>query len=97
MKTYLEHLADTIRREAGDSSTDNDLLYLIYAVLLRSSGRSVDASAVHDAWAAWAIWSGRSGPQAVPWESLTSAEKALDAPFVEAIRRVAAADSMEMP
>jgi len=90
--TYLDDLADKIRRALPDGSRAperSDDLFRIYAVLLAAKGLGVTDEDVHDAWVAWMSAHGEDHPAMVPFDELDEATKAEDAPFARAIRTVA--------
>lgn len=86
-------LAEEIRREVPqDLLPDHDTtpLMLMYAVLARAKGTTVSAEDVHDAWCAWMATTDADHTSIVPFEDLEPDVQALDEPFADAIRRVAA-------
>jgi len=91
MKNYLEQLAEEIRQEVPTDlfpDQDTSLLFLIYAVLARAKGAQVEATDVHDAWAAWMTYeSAMQHPSIRQFAELSAEVQAEDAPFLEAIRR----------
>jgi hypothetical protein len=92
MTTYLDVLADEIRREVPvdalpDDNTDD--LFRSYAVLLLAKGEEVSRQDVHNAWVAWMSARGEEHESMRPFEQLPDDTKAEDSPFVLAIRRVA--------
>lgn len=89
--SYLDTISAVIREELGEPSSDStpaDLMRL-YAVLLLAKGVEVDAEDVHNAWSAWMQLSQPTHNDIRPFQELTVATKAADAPFVRAIRRAA--------
>ena len=93
MTSYIRRDA-TLVREAiegtdGSPGNANELLYLMYAVLLRVKGVNVTGSDVHDAWAAHAEYNTLGSSLIMPSSELTPDQRALDEPFAEAIQRVA--------
>jgi hypothetical protein len=53
--SYIRAQADLIRSFVAEGGGQGaDLLFLMYAVLLRAKGAGVTASDVHDVWSAWA-------------------------------------------
>lgn len=90
---YLTRIATLIGDEipAGDKPEGpiDDLLRL-YAVLALVLGDGVTAADVHDAWVAWMSARDDSHEALVPFDSLDSAVARQDAPFVAAIRAIAA-------
>lgn len=92
MMSYLTDDARLIRSllPAGTTPPEgSDDLFLIYAVLMRSKGKAVTASDVHDAWAAWTQMTQGQHAALVPFANLDSETQAEDRPYVEAIRRAA--------
>lgn len=87
---YIIALAERIRSclpaETVLPEESSDLIYM-YAVLALAKGISVTAEDVHNAWAAWALSHGRTGPSLVPFSELSPAERAKDEPFVRAIKQ----------
>ncbi|WP_098731297.1 DUF7701 domain-containing protein [Brevibacterium epidermidis] len=93
MTNYLELDAELIRKclpGGADVPEGSDSLFLIYAVLLRSKGADVDASDVHDAWAAWMVGVDPDHDSILPFENLDKATRREDSPFLVAIREAAA-------
>ena len=89
---YLQKLAKEIRNEVPPSiipAGETDTLFLLYALLVRVKGTSVTASDVHDGWSAWMIGREQKHSLIVPFSALSSDAQEQDAPFAEAIRRVA--------
>lgn len=89
---YIEKLARSIHREVhGDRplEPDEDVLYLIYAVLALSLGTRVTKRDVHDAWAAWMSSRDGTHKSLKPFEELEPAVQAEDEPYVQAIKRIA--------
>jgi len=89
--SYIRAHADLIRSfvaEGGGQGTD--LLFLMYAVLLRAKGAGVTASDVHDVWSAWAESEGRSDDTVIPFDQLPRVIQAKDEVYVQAIHRAAA-------
>lgn len=90
--SYIEKLARSIHREVhGDRplEPDENVLYLIYAVLALSLGTGVTKKNVHDAWSAWMSWRDDRHESLKPFEELDPAVQAQDEPYVQAIKRVA--------
>lgn len=92
--TYLDEIAERIRDEIPpDARPDEDALDLfrLYALLALSKGAATSLADVHDAWVAWMLVRGRTHSSMVPFEDLPADVQAEDAPFADAIRRVAPA------
>lgn len=92
--TYIDAVVQDI--DALVPGCDLDLLRL-YAVLVLVRGADVTRADVHHAWAAWRVATKPDHRSLVPFEDLTAEVQALDDPYVEAIRTVAArhADARE--
>lgn len=89
---YLEKLAREVKNEVPPRlipTGETETLFLLYALLVRVKGISVTASDVHDTWSTWMISHGQMHSLLVPFSALSSDAQEQDAPFVEAIRRVA--------
>ena len=89
---YLSEDAELIRSmldKAVGVPGDSELLFLLYAVLMRAKGVDTTAADVHDAWVAWMQLSDPAHPALVPYDVLDPEIKEQDAPFVQAIRRAA--------
>jgi hypothetical protein len=84
---YLDDLANEIGLLLP--SCPEDLLRL-YALLALTVGEYVTLENVHDAWSAWRAVSKPDHPSLVPFAELSPEVQALDAPYAEAIRQVAA-------
>lgn len=90
--TYLDELAERIRAHVPAEllpSEDTAGLFRSYAVLLLAKGQSVTYADVHNAWSAWIAVRNPDHESLVPFDQLDEEAAASDAPFVEAIRRVA--------
>lgn len=93
--TYIDEVARRIAEaeEGGTLDYDNELdrpLCQLYALLALAKGEEVTAEDVHDAWAIWTLGCRvTSHPSLVPFEELDPEIRALDEPYVEAIRKVA--------
>jgi hypothetical protein len=90
--SYLDDIADAIKREVpADAlpSGDTTQLFRMYAVLARAKGEAVEASDVHDAWAAWMAGIDPEHVSLRPYADLAPGTRAADRTFVDAIRRVA--------
>ena len=90
---YLDEIAREIRREINPQAIPRganvDQLFRFYAVLLLALGEQLTEADVHNAWVAWMAARDASHPALVPFDSLDSETAESDAPFVEAIRKVA--------
>jgi hypothetical protein len=89
---YLGKLAEEVKNEIPPNllpNGDTETLFLLYATLVRVKGNHVTASDVHDSWSAWMMIQGQTHSLLVPFSALSSDAQDQDAPFVEAIRRVA--------
>lgn len=89
---YLDDLGQRIFSiaEPGRTMTSEEaLLYRLYAALLLAHGERVSREDVHDAWAAWRGGEGVVHPSLVPFADLAPHVQALDQPYVDAIRAVA--------
>ncbi len=90
--SYLDELATEIERHVpADLLPDGDTrsLFRLYALLALAKGRAVDATDVHNAWAAWMLEHDPHHRSIKPFEALDPETQASDEPFVEAIRAVA--------
>jgi hypothetical protein len=90
--TYMDEIAASIhaQRHAGQRLNPRlRELYLGYAVLALVLGESVDLEDVHNAWAAWAAVHDPGNAALRPFAELPQEVQARDAPFCDAIRRVA--------
>lgn len=90
--SYLDELAMRIRDEVPEQQRGEDALDLfrLYAVLALAKGESVDASDVHNAWAAWMQQREPDHDALRPFDELDEKTRKADSPFVLAIRAVAA-------
>lgn len=89
---YLTAIAEAIRAEVPPAHQDGDReLFLIYALLVRAKGVETTAEDVHDAWAVWKSMRSLDHDALVPFEQLSGEVQAQDAPFLDAIHRVARA------
>jgi hypothetical protein len=96
---YLDELAIRIRdavpeAQRGENALD---LFRLYAVLALAKGDSVDASDVHNAWAAWMQQRQPDNQALRPFEELDEETRATDCPFVLAIRAVASTTGEHKP
>lgn len=92
--TYMDQIAEAVYGELHDGRPLPDgqrSLYLGYAVLVLVAGDAVDLEDVHNAWAAWAAGHEPGSRALRPFAELPPEVQARDAPFRDAIRRVAAA------
>lgn len=92
MKTYLEEDAALIYSCLPSEATPPDGsedLFLLYALLMRAKGVSVEASDVHDAWSTWMLIGGRSHVSLRPYDALDSRIQREDTHYVTAIKRAA--------
>jgi hypothetical protein len=92
--TYIDRIAEAVYGElhAGRPLPDVQRgLYLGYAVLVLVAGDAVDLEDVHNAWAAWAARHEPGSRALRPFAELPPEVQERDAPFRDAIRRVARA------
>lgn len=90
--TYIEEIADAIRRRVDHGAADDPeatRLYLVYAVLALTVGENVTRRHVHDAWSAWKAMSDPGHESIRPFEELEADIQQDDQPFVSAIKDVA--------
>jgi hypothetical protein len=74
----------------GDSwASEDEALYLAYALLCRSKGEKVTAEDVHDAWSLWATLHAPKHPSLVPFNELRPEVQAYDEKYRIAIAHVA--------
>jgi hypothetical protein len=97
--SYLDELAVRIRDHVpgsheGETALD---LFRLYAVLALAKGEAVQASDVHNAWVAWMQGREPDHEALRPFADLDRETQEADAPFVLAIRAVAAADGLGRP
>jgi hypothetical protein len=97
--TYLDELAVRIRDEVpeshrGETAVD---LFRLYAVLALAKGEAVQASDVHNAWAAWMQERDPDHEALRPFQELDKETREADSPFVLAIRAVASARTSDKP
>ena len=97
--SYLDELAVLIRDEVPEAQRGENALDLfrLYAVLALAKGESVDASDVHNAWAAWMQQREPDHKAIRPFDELDEETRAADFPFVLAIRAVASAPDPHKP
>jgi hypothetical protein len=89
---YLDTIATTIQLIA-DADWQDALelpLYRNYALLALTKGEATTNEDVHNAWVAWASSTKPKHPSLIPYRDLTPEVQALDTPYTEAIRCVAA-------
>jgi hypothetical protein len=93
--TYLDRTAREIRdrvpRELLPDASGLEDLFRLYALLARVKGELVTAEDVHDAWTLWMLRQDRGHESIKPFRELDPSTRRQDAPFVAAIRAVAAA------
>lgn len=89
--TYLRDTAIRIRAAVPEDlvPADSDDLFLLYALLARTSGEATTAADVHNAWTAWKLLHGEQHSSMVPFSELPPDVQAEDEPFAAAIRQVA--------
>lgn len=83
---YIQAVIDEFKRILPDLPDD---LIELYALLAITWGQMTSAFEVHTA---WAVWRNRTNPghkSLIPFEDLEPDIKALDDPYVDAIRQVA--------
>lgn len=98
MLNYMQRDAVLIRENLPDGTEvpeDAEVLFLIYAVLMRAKGAATTAADVHDAWSAWMNGSDSEHESIVPFCDLDKGTQSEDGPFLIAIRRAAATRSVE--
>jgi hypothetical protein len=95
--SYLDELAVRIRDEVPESHRGETALDLfrLYAVLALAKGEAVQASDVHNAWAAWMQEREPDHEALRPFEELDKETREADYPFVLAIRAVASAEDSD--
>lgn len=96
MVNYLAADAARIRASLPEDSAvpeGADDLFLLYAVLMRAKGVTVEAEDVHDAWSAWMLGVDPEHASLVPFVELNELTRAEDEPFLIAIRRAAASSN----
>lgn len=90
--TYLDEIADRIRVNLAPEAhppADADVLFLIYAVLVRAKGESTTLEDVHDAWTAWMRTVQPKHKSLIPFSDLSPAVQKEDLPYLGAIHRTA--------
>jgi len=100
---YLENEARRIRlsveAHSGNSSnkSDDDLLFLVYALLARVKGAHTSLADVHDAWSVWMSTIDPSHPSLVPFAELSAETQAEDEPYLRAILQSQAESARQLP
>jgi len=92
MASYLDDDAQLVRSALDPGVTPppkSDYLFILYAVLMRAKGASVELADVHDAWAAWTILNDADHRSLVPFEALDLATRTEDEPYLRAIQKAA--------
>jgi hypothetical protein len=92
--SYLDTDAELIRSCLPDGTAvpeNSDVLFVLYAVLMRAKGEGTQASDVHDAWSAWMSGSEPEHESIRPYDELSPSVQDEDAPFLTAIRSAARA------
>ncbi len=90
---YLDDIAVRIRDQVSSDRLpggDTTGLFRSYAVLALALGSRVRLSDVHNAWVAWMLALHPEHPALAPFDELPADKQQQDAPFADAIRRVAA-------
>jgi hypothetical protein len=98
--TYLDDLATKIERLVPRElipEEDTGALFRLYALLALVKGPGVDASDVHNAWAAWMQERNPDHRSIKPFDELDAETKASDEPFARAIRAVADGSKPDSP
>ena len=97
--SYLDELAVRIRDEVPEAHRgETDVsLFRLYAVLALAKGEAVQASDVHNAWAAWMQEREPDHEALRPFADLDKATREADSRFVLAIRAVASARGSDKP
>lgn len=90
--TYIDELAGDIKREVGPDLLPEgnvDSLFRVYALLALLKGEEVSPQDVHDAWTVWMSDQDPGHRSLKPFAELDAETQSADAPFADAIRRVA--------
>lgn len=90
--SYLDTDAELIRSCLPTGTgipEDSDVLFVLYAVLMRAKGEGTQASDVHDAWSAWMSRSEPEHESIRPYDELSPSVQEEDAPFLTAIHSAA--------
>ena len=98
--TYLDDLATEIERHVPQEfipQEDTGALFRLYALLVLAKGAAVDASDIHNAWAAWMQERNPDHHALKPFDELDAETRAADEPFVRALRTVAAERASNSP
>lgn len=94
--TYIDELADLIRRELPKDARPDDGaadLYRLYALLVLVRGEQTTLRNVHDAWSTWMTAREPSHESLRPFTQLNTQTREEDRPYLDAILRVAARSS----
>jgi hypothetical protein len=88
---YIDRIASQIAAEVDDAepTPEDQRLYRIYALLALVRGTETSLEDVHDAWSAWRADTKPDHKSLVPFDHLTAFVQSLDAPYRDAIHRVA--------
>lgn len=86
MSNYVDAVVARLARLLDDGGPE---VLRLYALVVLLKGEDAVAEDVHDAWAVWRTTTRPDHPDLVPFDRLTSATQARDAPYVEGIRTVA--------
>jgi hypothetical protein len=89
---YLDTEAELIKSSLPPSVKipgGSNSLFRTYALLARAKGANTTLSDVHDAWSAWMTDINPSHPALIPFDELDFATQQEDAPFLDAIRKLA--------
>lgn len=90
--TYVDELADAIRREVNPKAlpTGNTTsLFRLYALLALVKGPEITTEDVHNAWAVWMSDQDPTHESIRPYHQLTPHVQREDQAFADAIRKVA--------
>jgi len=89
--TWPVNYFDEVTARLDELIPGNDpALLRYYALLVLTGGVNTTREHVHDAWSAWRTVTRPEHPALVPLERLSPEVQALDDPYVDAIRKVAA-------
>jgi hypothetical protein len=89
---YLDEIAYQIGEIVPGCPLD---LLRVYALLARVSGPNTTLEHVHDAWGIWRVATRPDHPALVPFARLSPEVRQLDAPYRDAIRKVASRVAIE--
>lgn len=92
MTSYLDHDAHRIRACLPDGVSvpaNSEILFRLYAALLRAKGADTQLSDVHDAWAVWMSIVEPDHEAIRPFDELDATTRHKDEPFLAAIRKAA--------